>query len=75
LVLASPPGFVPARVEREREAACLQTVVVADDRASAAEAGGNRQMARTLYAKLLQIAKAADQPGRPELTEARKAIR
>jgi hypothetical protein len=31
--MASPPGFVPARVERERDAACLKTVANAIDRA------------------------------------------
>ena len=41
--------------------------------ARAAEAAGNRQKARASYAKLLQIAKAADQPGRPELADARKS--
>jgi tetratricopeptide (TPR) repeat protein len=43
--------------------------------ARAAAASGNRPKARASYAKLLQIAKAADQPGRPELAEARKATR
>ena len=43
--------------------------------ARAAEAAGNHQKARGSYAKLLQIAKGADQPGRPELAVARKSAR
>jgi hypothetical protein len=43
--------------------------------ARAAEAAGQRQKASTYYRSLLQIAKTADQPGRPELAEARKFTR
>jgi hypothetical protein len=43
--------------------------------ARAAEAAGERQKASTYYRSLLQIAKTADQPGRPELAEARKFAR
>ena len=43
--------------------------------ARAAEAAGQRQKAVTYYRSLLQIAKAGDQPGRPELAEARKFAR
>ena len=40
--------------------------------ARAAEAAGQQQKASAHYASLLQIAKAADQPGRKEIAEARK---
>jgi hypothetical protein len=43
--------------------------------ARAAQAAGNSQKATTYYASLLEIAKGADEPGRPELVEARKAAR
>jgi Tfp pilus assembly protein PilF len=43
--------------------------------ARAAEAAGQRQKASTYYRSLLQIAKTADQPGRPEIAEARKFAR
>jgi hypothetical protein len=43
--------------------------------ARAAEAAGNGPKARASFAKLLQIAKDADQPGRPELAAARKSAR
>jgi hypothetical protein len=43
--------------------------------ARAADAAGNRAKARASYTKLLQIAKAADRPGRPELAAARTATR
>ncbi len=43
--------------------------------ARAALVAGDRAKASTYYASLLQIAKAADRPGRPELAEARQAAR
>ncbi len=43
--------------------------------AKAAAAAGNRASASAHYAALLQITKGADQPGRSELAEARKASR
>lgn len=42
--------------------------------ARAAERSGDRQRARTYFAKLVEICERADRPGRPELQEARKAI-
>jgi hypothetical protein len=41
--------------------------------ARAATAAGKRQESAAYYAKLLEIAKAADQPARAELSEARQA--
>jgi hypothetical protein len=43
--------------------------------ARAAAAAGQQQMASAYYATLLQIAQGADQPGRTELTEARRSVR
>ena len=43
--------------------------------ARAADAAGQRTKASTYYAALLKIAQKADQPGRPELAEARKLTR
>ena len=43
--------------------------------ARAAQAAGQPQKAGAYYAGLLQIAAKADQPGRPELIEARKAVK
>jgi tetratricopeptide (TPR) repeat protein len=43
--------------------------------AVAAQASGDRAKARTYFAQLLEIAKRADRPGRPELQEAQKAAR
>jgi hypothetical protein len=43
--------------------------------AEAAKQAGDRQQANTYFQKLLTVAKHADQPGRPELAEARAAIR
>jgi hypothetical protein len=41
--------------------------------ARAAEAAGDRQKAKTYFAKLTEICERADKPGRPELQEARKS--
>ena len=41
--------------------------------ASAASLAGDQATSRTLYAQLLTICVKADNPGRPELAEARKA--
>ncbi len=43
--------------------------------ARAAAAAGDRQKASAYYSQLLEIAKAGDQPGRPEIEEARRAAR
>ncbi len=44
------------------------------DAARAAAAAGDRQKASDYYTRLLDIAKAGDQPGRAELIEARRAL-
>jgi hypothetical protein len=43
--------------------------------ATAAALAGDQAMSRTLYSQLLTICVKADNPGRPELAEARKAVR
>jgi hypothetical protein len=43
--------------------------------ARAAQAAGDRQKARTYYARLVEICKRGDKPGRPELQEAQKGAR
>jgi hypothetical protein len=43
--------------------------------ARAAQAAGDRQKARSYYARLVEICKSGDRPGRPELQEAQKGAR
>ena len=43
--------------------------------ARAAQAAGDRQKARSYYARLVEICKRGDKPGRPELQEAQKGAR
>jgi hypothetical protein len=56
----------------EKEPNRFRTVVGA---AKAASLAGDRQKARKYYTQLLKICDRADRPGRPELQEARQAVR
>jgi hypothetical protein len=56
----------------EKEPNRFRTVVGA---AKAASLAGDRQKARKYYTQLLKICDRADQPGRPELQEARRALK